>query len=122
MRAAVDQTLRTGKDYEIEYRNVWPDGTIHWTIRYANRHPCLASSDTVSIGIDNGTGGGGFRGADYAINVDSSHTATPFVTSAPADTTSIVVPATASGCLSRADVDWRTSASSSACSSWVRAC
>jgi PAS domain S-box-containing protein len=30
MRAAVDQTLRTGKDYEIEYRTVWPDGTTHW--------------------------------------------------------------------------------------------
>ena len=30
MQAAVDQTLRTGKDYEIEYRNIWPDGTTHW--------------------------------------------------------------------------------------------
>ncbi|MHC2331598.1 ATP-binding protein [Bradyrhizobium sp. USDA 4454] len=26
----VDQTLRTGADYRIEYRNIWPDGTQHW--------------------------------------------------------------------------------------------
>jgi len=27
---AVEQTLRTGTDYRIEYRNSWPDGTEHW--------------------------------------------------------------------------------------------
>lgn len=27
---AVEQTLRTGADYRIEYRNVWPDGSHHW--------------------------------------------------------------------------------------------
>ncbi|WLA47431.1 PAS domain-containing protein [Bradyrhizobium elkanii] len=26
----VEQTLRTGSDYRIEYRNIWPDGTEHW--------------------------------------------------------------------------------------------
>ncbi|WP_224741884.1 hybrid sensor histidine kinase/response regulator [Bradyrhizobium sp. 2S1] len=26
----VEQTLRTGADYRIEYRNIWPDGTEHW--------------------------------------------------------------------------------------------
>ncbi|WP_029077653.1 hybrid sensor histidine kinase/response regulator [Bradyrhizobium sp. th.b2] len=26
----VAQTLRTGADYRIEYRNIWPDGTQHW--------------------------------------------------------------------------------------------
>ena len=30
MRAAVAHTLSTGEDYVIEYRNVWPDGGIHW--------------------------------------------------------------------------------------------
>ena len=25
-----EQTLRTGADYQIEYRNIWPDGTEHW--------------------------------------------------------------------------------------------
>jgi PAS domain S-box-containing protein len=26
----VEHTLRTGADYRIEYRNIWPDGTQHW--------------------------------------------------------------------------------------------
>ncbi|GIQ72124.1 hybrid sensor histidine kinase/response regulator [Bradyrhizobium sp. RD5-C2] len=26
----VEQTLRTGADYRIEYRIIWPDGTQHW--------------------------------------------------------------------------------------------
>jgi PAS domain S-box-containing protein len=30
VQAALEHTLRTGDDYVIEYRNVWPDGTVHW--------------------------------------------------------------------------------------------
>ena len=30
MQAALEHTLRTGDDYVIEHRNVWPDGTVHW--------------------------------------------------------------------------------------------
>ena len=30
MQQAVADTLNTGQDYSIEYRNVWPDGTQHW--------------------------------------------------------------------------------------------
>ena len=30
MRAALEHTLRTGEDCAVEYRNVWPDGSIHW--------------------------------------------------------------------------------------------
>jgi PAS domain S-box-containing protein len=26
----VDRTIRTGADYSIEYRNIWPDGSQHW--------------------------------------------------------------------------------------------
>jgi signal transduction histidine kinase/CheY-like chemotaxis protein len=26
----VDQAIRTSKDYSIEYRNIWPDGSVHW--------------------------------------------------------------------------------------------
>jgi PAS domain S-box-containing protein len=26
----VDRTLKTGQDYSIEYRNIWPDGSQHW--------------------------------------------------------------------------------------------
>ena len=30
MQLAVEHSLRTGDDYVIEYRNVWPDQTVHW--------------------------------------------------------------------------------------------
>lgn len=30
MQATVARTIETGRDYEIEYRNVWPDGAVHW--------------------------------------------------------------------------------------------
>ena len=26
----LDRTIKSGKDYSIEYRNVWPDGSHHW--------------------------------------------------------------------------------------------
>jgi signal transduction histidine kinase/CheY-like chemotaxis protein len=27
---ALDRSVRTGKDYSFEYRNIWPDGSVHW--------------------------------------------------------------------------------------------
>jgi PAS domain S-box-containing protein len=30
MQAAVMRSIETGCDYAIEYRNVWPNGTVHW--------------------------------------------------------------------------------------------
>lgn len=30
MRAAVEHTIETGTDYDIEYRCRWPDGSTHW--------------------------------------------------------------------------------------------
>jgi signal transduction histidine kinase/CheY-like chemotaxis protein len=27
---AIDQAIKTGSDYGIEYRNIWPDGSHHW--------------------------------------------------------------------------------------------
>ncbi|MBV9112051.1 MAG: response regulator [Hyphomicrobiales bacterium] len=30
VQAALAQTLRTGCNCAVEYRNVWPDGTVHW--------------------------------------------------------------------------------------------
>lgn len=26
----LDRTIKDGADYQIEYRNVWPDGSVHW--------------------------------------------------------------------------------------------
>jgi len=30
VQAALRSSIETGTDYEIEHRNVWPDGSIHW--------------------------------------------------------------------------------------------
>ncbi|WP_353654226.1 ATP-binding protein [Agrobacterium sp. Ap1] len=30
MRASVDLTITTGRDYSIDYRTIWPDGSQHW--------------------------------------------------------------------------------------------
>ncbi|WP_183756152.1 response regulator [Rhizobium sp. BK181] len=30
MKAAVATTIDTGADYSIEYRTIWPDGSVHW--------------------------------------------------------------------------------------------
>ena len=27
---ALDRSVLTGKDYSFEYRNIWPDGSVHW--------------------------------------------------------------------------------------------
>lgn len=26
----LDRTIKDGRDYRIEYRNIWPDGSVHW--------------------------------------------------------------------------------------------
>jgi PAS domain S-box-containing protein len=31
-RAAVAQAIATGVDYDIEYRSLWPDGSVHWVM------------------------------------------------------------------------------------------
>jgi PAS domain S-box-containing protein len=30
VQAAIAQSVRTGEDYHAEFRNVWPNGTVHW--------------------------------------------------------------------------------------------
>ena len=27
---ALDRSIRSGQDYNFEYRNIWPDGSVHW--------------------------------------------------------------------------------------------
>jgi signal transduction histidine kinase/CheY-like chemotaxis protein len=27
---ALERSIKTGKDYSFEYRNIWPDGSVHW--------------------------------------------------------------------------------------------
>jgi PAS domain S-box-containing protein len=53
MLAAVEATVKTGQDYAVEYRNVWPDGSIHWVEirarRVRDRH---AAMRLVGVSLD----------------------------------------------------------------------
>jgi PAS domain S-box-containing protein len=32
VRAAIDDSKASGKDFDVEYRTIWPDGTLHWVL------------------------------------------------------------------------------------------
>lgn len=42
VRAAVEYAITEHADYDAEYRNIWPDGSIHWLIA---RGRCIYASD-----------------------------------------------------------------------------
>ncbi|WP_349631529.1 ATP-binding protein [Bradyrhizobium tropiciagri] len=48
---AVEHTLRTGKDYKIEYRNTWPDGSQHWVDVRARAVRAQDGSITSLVGV-----------------------------------------------------------------------
>ena len=53
------------------------DGTLHFTVSYLNRHPCIATPDYFIIGIDSDQNSGtGTQGFDYLIQVNGDHSAT----------------------------------------------
>lgn len=37
MQSAVEKTIQSGTDYQIEYRTVWPDGSDHWAEIHGRR-------------------------------------------------------------------------------------
>jgi PAS domain S-box-containing protein len=47
----VEQTIRTGNDYAIEYRNIWPDGSQHWVDVRARAVHRLDGSITSLVGV-----------------------------------------------------------------------
>jgi PAS domain S-box-containing protein len=55
MQAAVRDTIENGKEYSIEYRTIWPDGSLHWAeIRaqlYRDRHGVAVKMVGVSADI-----------------------------------------------------------------------
>jgi signal transduction histidine kinase/CheY-like chemotaxis protein len=50
----LDATLRTGVDYNVEYRNIWPDGSVHWVETRARivRHPDGKARSLVGVCVD----------------------------------------------------------------------
>jgi PAS domain S-box-containing protein len=53
-QSALDATLATGVDYNVEYRNVWADGTVHWIETRARivRGPNGAPKTLVGVSVD----------------------------------------------------------------------
>jgi PAS domain S-box-containing protein len=51
MQARVQHTLRTGADYVIEYRNVWPDGSVHWIDARGRAQTDAAGRVTRLVGV-----------------------------------------------------------------------
>ena len=50
----LDAALRHGADYNVEYRNVWPDGSVHWVETRARivRHPDGQARSLVGVCVD----------------------------------------------------------------------
>ncbi|HEY1720718.1 MAG TPA: ATP-binding protein [Magnetospirillaceae bacterium] len=53
-REAIELTLRTGADYIIEYRTIWPDRSVHWIDVHARaiKSPAGAVSQLVGVTTD----------------------------------------------------------------------
>ncbi|WP_445490726.1 ATP-binding protein [Rhodopseudomonas sp. RCAM05734] len=51
---ALDLTLANGSDYNVEYRNIWPDGTVHWVETRARtiRGPDGKVKSLVGVSLD----------------------------------------------------------------------
>jgi signal transduction histidine kinase/CheY-like chemotaxis protein len=51
---ALNRTLADGSDYNVEYRNIWPDGTVHWveTRARAVRGPGGTLKSLVGVSLD----------------------------------------------------------------------
>ncbi len=54
MQAAVDRSIRGGEDYNIEYRTVWPDGSLHWVQVNGRvlKDPAGATRGLVGVAMD----------------------------------------------------------------------
>ena len=50
-RASMAEAIVSGRDYEIEYRNVWHDGSVHWTEMRARVVQDAAGVPTRMIGV-----------------------------------------------------------------------
>ncbi|NUU40299.1 PAS domain-containing protein [Tardiphaga robiniae] len=51
---ALDATLMAGADYNVEYRNIWPDGSVHWVETRARmvRGPDGKPKTLVGVSVD----------------------------------------------------------------------
>src|SRR5262249_15351883 len=50
-RAAIDQAVHEWSEYEVEFRCVWPDGTIHWLSARGRALPTNDSRPARVVGV-----------------------------------------------------------------------
>ncbi|WP_421992148.1 ATP-binding protein [Roseococcus sp.] len=51
MEAAVRVTVETGSDYAIEYRSIWPDGSVHWAEIHARLVKDIGTRRSRMVGV-----------------------------------------------------------------------
>ncbi|MDO9417694.1 ATP-binding protein [Pararhizobium sp.] len=51
MKAAMRETIETGADYAIEYRTLWPDGSLHWAEMRARRVSTFSERTQRLVGV-----------------------------------------------------------------------
>jgi PAS domain S-box-containing protein len=51
MQAATQQTLMTGEDYDVAYRCIWPDGSLHWVQAHGRVNRDAAGQPIRVVGV-----------------------------------------------------------------------
>ncbi|RUM26846.1 hybrid sensor histidine kinase/response regulator [Rhizobium vallis] len=51
VQASLRQTIDTGRDYSIEHRTIWPDGSLHWTEVHAQLYADRYGSARKLVGV-----------------------------------------------------------------------
>jgi PAS domain S-box-containing protein len=51
LEAAVQRTAKSGTDYQIEYRTIWPDGSEHWVEMHGRRLPGAEGGPPRIVGV-----------------------------------------------------------------------
>ncbi|WP_434713340.1 response regulator [Rhizobium sp. YTUHZ045] len=51
VQASLRQTIDTGRDYSIEHRTIWPDGSLHWTEVHAQLYADRYGSAKKLVGV-----------------------------------------------------------------------
>ncbi|MBX5147450.1 PAS domain-containing hybrid sensor histidine kinase/response regulator [Rhizobium lentis] len=51
VQASLDRTIETGRDYSVEHRTIWPDGSIHWAEVHAQLYTDRYGSAKKLVGV-----------------------------------------------------------------------
>ncbi|AGS22200.1 sensor histidine kinase/response regulator hybrid protein [Rhizobium etli bv. mimosae str. Mim1] len=51
VQASLDRTIETGRDYSVEHRTIWPDGSVHWAEVHAQLYTDRYGSAKKLVGV-----------------------------------------------------------------------